>query len=66
MPKQMEKNRARCEWTKPKWVKPKIPAMEKPIPKPNEESEGNEEMEEDEDEEVEDVESSAIVTRQNV
>jgi hypothetical protein len=62
---EVERNRAKCERSKPRWVKPKAPTMEKPTPKPKvadfeEESEGgsegDEEMERDEDEE--DVEGS--------
>jgi len=61
---EVERNRAKCERTKPRWLKPKMPAMEGAIPKPKvadfeEESEGDEEMEGDEDEEdEEDVERS--------
>ncbi len=50
---EVERNSAKCERRKPRWTKPKIPAMEKPIPKPKvadfveerESSEENEEME---------------------
>ena len=48
---EVEKNSAKCDKRKPRWIKPKMPAMAKPIPKPKvadfaEESESAEEDEE--------------------
>jgi len=51
---EVEKNSAKCDRRKPRWTKPKMPTMEKPIPKPKvadfaEESESVEEENEGED-----------------
>ena len=55
---EVERNSAKSERRKPRWTKPKMPAMEKPIPKPKvadfvEESESAEENEEMEGEDTE-------------
>jgi hypothetical protein len=60
---EVEKNRAKCDRRKPKWTKPKMPAMEKSIPKPKvadfaEESEGDEEMEDIDEDESDTVDGS--------
>ena len=51
---EVEKNSAKCDRRKPRWTKPKMPTMEKPIPKPKvadfaEESESAKEENEGED-----------------